>query len=76
MKKINETQILKETILLMKMKQSEEFLQLKDQYLYTFESLKPLNLIKNAFGQMATSSEFKQIKYFKQSSALPKSNSV
>ena len=59
MKKINETQILKETILLMKMKQSEEFLQLKDQYLYTFESLKPLNLIKNAFGQMATSSEFK-----------------
>ena len=31
MKKINETQILKETILLMKMKQSEEFLQLKDQ---------------------------------------------
>ena len=59
MKKINETQILKETILLMKMKQSEEFLQLKDQYLYTFESLKPLNLIKNAFGQLATSSEFK-----------------
>ena len=59
MKKINETQILKETILLMKMKQSEEFLQLKDQYLYAFESLKPLNLIKNAFGQMATSSEFK-----------------
>ena len=59
MKKINETPILKETILLMKMKQSEEFLQLKDQYLYTFESFKPLNLIKNAFGQMATSSEFK-----------------
>jgi hypothetical protein len=59
MKKINQTEILKETIVLMKMKQADELVQLKDQYHYTIESLKPLNLIKNAFGQMATTSEFK-----------------
>ena len=43
----------------MKMKQAEELVQLKDQYQYTIESLKPLNLIKNAFGLMATSPEIK-----------------
>lgn len=59
MKNINQTEILKETILLMKMKQAEEFVQLKDQYHYTIESLKPLNLIKKAFGLMATSPEIK-----------------
>lgn len=59
MKKINQTEILKETILLMKMKQAEELVQLKDQYHYTIESLKPLNLIKNAFGLIATSPEIK-----------------
>ena len=59
MKNINQTEILKETILLMKMKQAEELVQLKDQYHYTIESLKPLNLIKNAFGLMATSPEIK-----------------
>ena len=59
MEKINQTEILKETIFLMKMKQAEELVQLKDQYHYTIESLKPLNLIKNAFGLMATSPEIK-----------------
>ncbi|MGZ9736447.1 hypothetical protein [Flavobacterium sp. GNP002] len=59
MEKINQTEILKETILLMKMKQADELVQLKDQYHYTIESLKPLNLIKNAFGLMATSPEIK-----------------
>ncbi|MFV8361073.1 hypothetical protein [Flavobacterium sp. LS1P3] len=59
MKKIHQTEILKETIILMKMKQAEELVQLKDQYQYTIESLKPLNLIKNAFGLMATSPEIK-----------------
>ena len=59
MKKINQTEILKETILLMKMKQADELVQLKDQYHYTLESLKPLNLIKKAFGLVATSPEIK-----------------
>jgi len=59
MKKINQTDILKETILLMKMKQADELVQLKDQYHYTLESLKPLNLIKKVFGLVATSPEIK-----------------
>jgi hypothetical protein len=40
MKKINK-QTFYETILLMKMKQADELVQLKDQYHYTVESLKP-----------------------------------
>ena len=59
MKKINQTDILKETILLMKMKQADELVQLKVQYHYTLESLKPLNLIKKVFGLVATSPEIK-----------------
>ena len=59
MKKLNQTDILKETILLMKIKQADELAQLKDQYHYTLESLKPLNLIKNAFAVVATSPEIK-----------------
>ena len=59
MEKRNETETLKEAILVLKLKQAEYFLQLKDQYYYTYESLKPINIIKKAFGQMATSSEFK-----------------
>ena len=59
MKKINQTVILKETILLMKMKQADELIQLKEQYFYTIESLKPLNLIKKTFGLVATSPEIK-----------------
>ena len=59
MKKRNETETLKEAILVLKLKQAEYLLQLKDQYYYTYESLKPINIIKKAFGQMATSSEFK-----------------
>ncbi|MFV8441929.1 hypothetical protein [Flavobacterium sp. LB2P44] len=59
MKKINQTQVLKEAIQLLKLKQANELSQLKDQYHDTYESLKPLNIIKKAFGQMATTSEFK-----------------
>ncbi len=59
MKKPNATATLKEAIALLKLKQAEDLLQLKDQYYYTYESLKPVNLIKNAFGQIATTSEFK-----------------
>jgi hypothetical protein len=59
MKTINETDTLKETILLLKLKQANELVHLKDQYYHTYESLKPLNIIKNVFGQMATSPEIK-----------------
>ena len=59
MKKTNHTGTLKEVIELLKRKQEHELIELKDQYFYTYESLKPANLIKKAFGQMAHSSEFR-----------------
>ena len=59
MKKQQETEILKEAIALLKLKQAEDLMQLKDQYYDTYESLKPVNLIKNAFGQLTTITEFK-----------------
>lgn len=59
METINETDALKKTIHLLKIKQAIEMVYLKDQFNHTYESLKPLNLIKNVFGQMATSSDFK-----------------
>ena len=59
MKNSNHTETLKEAIEILKLKQAEDLLELKDQYYYTYESLKPVNIIKNAFGQMAQSTEFK-----------------
>ena len=59
MKKQQETEILKEAIAILKIKQAQDLMQLKDQYHHTYESLKPVNLIKNAFGQLATTTEFK-----------------
>ncbi len=59
MKKNNHTETLREAIQLLKQKQVEDLVELKDQYYQTYESLKPVNIIKNAFGQMANSSEFK-----------------
>ena len=59
MKKINHTSTLKEAIELLKRKQEHELIELKDQYFYTYESLKPANLIKTAIGHLAHSSEFK-----------------
>lgn len=41
------------------MKQADELVQLKHQYYWTLKSLKPLNLIKKAFGVAATSPEIK-----------------
>jgi hypothetical protein len=60
MKKFNETATLKEAIVVLKLKQAEDLLQLKDQYYHTYESLKPINIIKKTFGQLATSAEFKE----------------
>ena len=59
MKKQNETEALKEAIAILKLKQAEDLVQLKDQYYYTYESLKPINILKKTFGQLSTSSEFK-----------------
>lgn len=59
MKNSNETETLRAAIELLKEKQALELIQLKDQYHFTYESLQPVNIIKSAFRQMATSSEFK-----------------
>jgi hypothetical protein len=59
METINETDKLKKTIQFLKIKQASELASLKEQYQHTYESLKPLNLIKNVFGQIATSSDLK-----------------
>ncbi len=59
MKKQQETEILKEAIAILKLKQAEDLMQLKDQYHNTYESLQPVNLIKNAFAQLTTTKEFK-----------------
>lgn len=59
MKNLDETASLKKAITILKLKQAEDLLQLKDQYYYTYESLKPVNIIKKAFGQMTTSSTLK-----------------
>ena len=59
MKKQQETEILKEAIAILKLKQAEDLIQLKDQYYYTYESLKPINIVKKAFGQLTTTTEFK-----------------
>lgn len=60
MKKINESEVLKEAIQLLKLKQANELLQLKDQYHYTIERLKPVTLIKNLFTDLTTSPGIKR----------------
>ena len=57
--KLSETDALDETIRRLKLKQKEDLALLKDQAHLTMESLKPMNLIKRAFQQIAASAEIK-----------------
>ena len=59
MKMNNESQVLQQAIQLLKEKQALELAQLTEQYHRTYESLQPVNLIKNVFGQLTNSSEIK-----------------
>lgn len=59
MKKKNESEALKEAIHLLKVKQAGELLLLKEQFQETYESLKPLNFIKNTFNEVTSSPEIK-----------------
>ncbi|MFV8326492.1 hypothetical protein [Flavobacterium sp. ZS1P14] len=59
MKKINQTDLLDETILYLENRQALELYALKEQFELTYESLKPLNLIKSAFTEMTTSPNLK-----------------
>lgn len=59
MKKKNETDALNDAISLLEIKRADEFLLLKEQFHITYESLKPINLIKSTFHEVAESSEIK-----------------
>ena len=59
MKKSNETDDLNETIALLEYRQKQELRILKEQFEVTYDSLKPINIIKKAFNDMTTSSELK-----------------
>ncbi|MDI1304383.1 MAG: hypothetical protein PSX42_05995 [bacterium] len=59
MKKMNETDTLKETIALLEYKQKQELRILKEQFEYTYDSLKPLNIIKRVFSEMGTAPDLK-----------------
>ncbi|WP_394758721.1 hypothetical protein [Flavobacterium sp.] len=59
MKAINQKTILKEKIALLKNKQADDFLVLKEQYHNTIDSFKPLNLIKSATQEFISSSDLK-----------------
>ena len=55
----NQKDMLNESIRLLQQKQALELIQLKEQFHATYESLKPLNLIKSTLHEVADSSEVK-----------------
>lgn len=59
MAKQNSTDILKEKIRLLEIKQAEEVKVLKAQFDVTVENLKPVNLLKNAAKEFASSDELR-----------------
>jgi len=59
MKKITEAEALREKIILLQQKQAADLQSLKTQLHDTYESLKPVNLIKTAFQEMISLDELK-----------------
>lgn len=59
MQKITSGEELRAAILLLENKQQEEGKLLKQQFRLTYESLKPVNLIKNAFKEVTQSPDLK-----------------
>lgn len=60
MKKSSESQALSKSINSLKIKQAQEMVLLKDQFHLTYESLKPINLIKHTFREAVGASEIKE----------------
>ena len=60
MKKITSITELKEAIFLLEIKQKNEAHLLKEQLMITYESFKPVNLIKNSINELITSPELKE----------------
>jgi hypothetical protein len=59
MKNRNETDALNELILAQEIKYSNDLAQLKDQFDVAYESIKPINLVKNLFHEVTASPEIK-----------------
>lgn len=59
MAKQNAIESLKESIRLLEIRQAEEGQQLREQFKITYESLKPINLIKNSLNDIVNSAEIK-----------------
>ena len=59
MRKITSTTELREAIFLLETKQANEARLLKEQFMITYESLKPVNLIKNSINELITSPQLK-----------------
>lgn len=59
MSKPNPIDTLKENIRLLEIRQAEEAMQLKQQFRITYESLKPINLIKSSLQELVESTEVK-----------------
>jgi len=59
MQKISSVSDLRSAILQLEIRQSEEGILLKEQFHLTYESIKPLNLIKSTFKEVVTSGNLK-----------------
>jgi hypothetical protein len=59
MQAITTTEELRKAILLLEIKQANEGKLLKEQFSVTYESLKPVNLIKNTFSELITAPDLK-----------------
>ncbi len=59
MQRINSETNLKDEILMLENRQAHEALLLKQEFQEAYESVKPINLIKNTFAQAVTSPELK-----------------
>lgn len=59
MKNSNETDALNELILAEELKYANDLEQLKDQFHVAYESVKPINLVKNLFHEVTSSPEIK-----------------
>lgn len=59
MKNRNETDALNELIIAEELKYANDLKQLKDQFHVAYESIKPINLVKNLFHEVTTSPEIK-----------------
>lgn len=59
MKKINHIDALQQSILLLEIKQADEEVMLKEQFMITYDSLKPINIIKRLFDDVTDLSDTK-----------------